>query len=101
MASGHDGQNDAGPNTAPEKKSQGRFKSDTFTVDSIEQTESPENGGSETWYRYVLKSKRTSITGMRAGSLAQVTEHAERVAEQLNERGSFPSTGWTSRHNKI
>ena len=71
-----------------------------YSVASVYQAQGP--GGAEgDWYRYVLEGGCSPITGLRRGSLDEVTEHANRCAQELNERnnGRSPSA-WAPRKNK-
>ena len=69
-----------------------------FHVGRVERAPVPHGGdGGEDWCRYVLENGRNSITGLRRGSLPQVTEHARRLAEDLNERHDSPrALRWTA-----
>ncbi len=69
-----------------------------FRVGRVERTSVPNGGGGgEDWCRYVLENGRNSITGLRRGSLPQVTEHAQRLAQDLNERHDSPrALRWTA-----
>ncbi|GBE11479.1 hypothetical protein BMS3Bbin12_00152 [bacterium BMS3Bbin12] len=69
-----------------------------FRVGRVERAPVPNGGdGGEDWCRYVLENGRNSITGLRRGSLPQVTEHAQRLAQDLNERHDSPrALRWTA-----
>jgi hypothetical protein len=76
--------------TSPEKPSRGfaRF----YRVSSVDRADAPANADGD-WYRYILEGGRSPITGLRRGTLAEVTDHATRCANELNERnnGKSPS----------
>lgn len=57
-----------------------------YEVVSIEKTEPPAGAEGSDWYRYVVKSPRSTITGSRRGSRQQVRRHAEDFAAELNAR---------------
>ena len=57
-----------------------------YEVASIERAELPDDGKGADWYRYVLSSGRSCITGFHRGSLEEVTEYAEGCAAAFNQR---------------
>lgn len=71
-----------------------------FAVDSVEAAEAPSGGRGDGWHRYVLKSERSAITGMRRGSREQVRDYASQVAEQLNTRAALCKPSWNPRGRK-
>jgi RNA recognition motif-containing protein len=55
------------------------------------------------WYRYTLTSGSSRITGLRCGTMAEVTEYAVNSAEAFNLRNSINgnrSSPWASCRNK-
>jgi hypothetical protein len=54
-------------------------------VASVERAELDGAQGQE-WYRYVLASGRSVITGFRRGGLDEVTEYAQSCADAFNLR---------------
>ena len=58
-----------------------------FKVARVEKTDAPDGGQGQDWYRYVLESGRSTITGHRCGSRKDVLAYATQCAEQLNTRG--------------
>ncbi len=56
-----------------------------YQVASVERAELDGAQGQE-WYRYVLASGRSLITGFRRGSLDEVTEYARNCADAFNLR---------------
>jgi hypothetical protein len=56
-----------------------------FQVDSISQAPAPE-GGSGVWHRYVISQGTNTITGLRAGTHAEVTVLVDEIVQRLNER---------------
>ncbi len=61
----------------------------------------PPAGADGNWYGYVLDGGRSPITGMRRGTMKEVTDYAKRCASDLNERnnGRSPSA-WAPRKGK-
>ena len=56
-----------------------------FKVDSITRTTAP--AGSEgVWHSYVISQGTNTITGMRAGTHAEVTAMLQDMIERLNDR---------------
>jgi len=71
-----------------------------YKVTSVAKTKAP-SGADGNWYRYVLEGGRSPITGIRRGTLKEVTEHAKRCAADLNERNSGRSpSAWAPRKTK-
>jgi len=71
-----------------------------YKVTSVVKAQAP-NGADGNWYRYVLEGGRSPITGLRRGTLKEVTEHAKRCAADLNERNSGRSpSAWAPRKGK-
>lgn len=56
-----------------------------YQVASVERTELDGAQGQD-WYRYVLASGRSLITGFRRGSLEEVSEYAQTCADAFNLR---------------
>jgi len=71
-----------------------------YRVASVDKAQGPGEEGGD-WYRYVLVGGRSPITGLRRGTLDEVTEHAQRCAEDLNERNNGKSaSAWAPRKAK-
>ncbi|HQU15975.1 MAG: hypothetical protein B7Z66_07885 [Chromatiales bacterium 21-64-14] len=67
-----------------------------FQVGRIEKSPMPSGDSGVDWHRYVLENGCNSITGFRRGTLQQVTEHAQQLAQELNERHDSPrALRWT------
>jgi len=58
-----------------------------YRVSIVEKTSAPDGATGNDWYRYILSSGNSRITGFRCGSLAEVREYAATCAEDLNFRG--------------
>lgn len=75
----------------------------TLHIVSVEKVVDPSTGKSSGWCRYTMKSRTGSITGLRRGSLAEVTLHAEEVTEAFNIRNMLRHRKppiWHSHHKK-
>lgn len=70
--------------TTPETKESPLIQK--YRVMVVEKTSAPEGLDGSNWYRYVIGEGRSQIESKRTGSLKDVTEHAESVAEQINSR---------------
>ena len=56
-----------------------------FKVDSISRATAP-TGTEGVWHSYVISQGSNTITGVRAGTLAEVTTLLHDMIERLNER---------------
>jgi hypothetical protein len=68
-----------------------------FRVALVEKSTVPQGAKGEDWYRYVLESGNSAITGWRRGSRQEIVQHAIRCTEELNARGSNGHSPWSSR----
>ena len=57
-----------------------------YALISVKKTEPPEGEQGSNWYQYVVGKGSSSLVGKRRGTLKQVTEHAETLADDLNAR---------------
>ncbi len=71
-----------------------------FKVASVEKTTAPDGSEGQDWYRYVLDSGRSTISGHRRGSRKDVHAYATQCAEQLNARGLTGQSIWSPRGRK-
>lgn len=71
-----------------------------FKVARVEKTDAPDGGQGQDWYRYILESGRSTITGQRCGSRKDVLAYATQCAEQLNTRGVTGQSIWSPRGRK-
>ena len=71
-----------------------------FKVARVEKTDAPDGGQGQDWYRYVLTSHRSTITGQRRGSRQDVHSYATQCAEQLNARALEGKSMWNPRGRK-
>jgi len=56
-----------------------------FKVDSISTAAAP-NGATGVWHRYVISQGTNMITGIRAGTQAEVSVQLDEMIGRLNER---------------
>jgi len=87
-------------NPAAASKDGGNAKLRPFKVVRVEKTDAPEGGHGREWYRYVLDSGRSTITGQRCGSRKDVLAYAAQCADQLNARGLTGQSIWSPRGRK-
>ncbi|UCH53004.1 MAG: hypothetical protein JSW09_10520 [Pseudomonadota bacterium] len=71
-----------------------------FHVACVEKTHAPDGGHGQNWYRYVLKSRGSTITGHRCGSRKDVHAYAAECAQQLNLRAATSQSMWNPRGRK-
>jgi hypothetical protein len=72
-----------------------------FKLTCVEKIDPPEGGQGQDWYRYVIESGCSTITGQRRGSIEDVTAYATHCAEQLNARGLKVQSIWVPRSKKL
>jgi hypothetical protein len=70
-----------------------------FNVMNIEKISTPDGMVGDNWYQYVVGQGSSEIKGLTMGTLKQVTEHANRVADYLNDRSKGKKTGYSSSQN--
>lgn len=59
-----------------------------YRVMSVKKTATPKGLPEGNWFRYVIGQGRSKIEGLRPGTLKTVTDHANSVANDLNDRGA-------------
>jgi hypothetical protein len=59
-----------------------------YEVTTVEKATSPEGGQGRDWFRYVLSSGRSQITGLHCGTLDEVMEYATSCAALVNSRSA-------------
>jgi hypothetical protein len=91
-----------GPIVPPAPPDAGLFspKPPVFEVASVEKSDAPNGESGQDWYRYVLKSGSSTITGHRCGSREFVRAYATQCAEQLNARVASHQSIWNPRGRK-
>ena len=90
------------PNDLGARRPDNRGKN-VLRVTSVEEVFDPATGKPNGWCRYSIKSLSGSVSGLRHGSVAEVTLYAEEAAEAFNLRnmlGHRRPPIWTSRHKK-
>ena len=65
------------------------YKLNDYKVVMVERTTPPEGVTEGNWHRYVIQTRNSIIEGKSLGTLKQVTEHAEELAEQINMRNTW------------
>lgn len=70
-----------------------------FNVVNIEKISTPDGMVGDNWYQYVVGQGSSEIKGLTMGTLKQVTEHVNKVADDLNERSKGKKTGYSSNQN--
>ena len=55
-------------------------------VESVEKTEAPTGTTGDNWHRYTIGTGPSKIEGMKQGSLKAVTEYAQTIADDFNDR---------------
>lgn len=70
-----------------------------FNVMEIDKIDTPDGMTGDNWYQYVVGQGSSEIKGLTMGTLKQVTEHANRVADDLNDRSKGKKTGYSSSQN--
>ena len=70
-----------------------------FNVMNIEKIDTPDGMDGDNWYQYVVGQGSSEIKGLTMGTLKQVTEHANKVADDLNDRSKGKKAGYTSSQN--
>ncbi|MCW9025368.1 MAG: hypothetical protein OQK73_11915 [Gammaproteobacteria bacterium] len=68
-----------------------------YQVISVEKTTPPSGLPGDNWYRYVIGQGRSKIDGLKRGSLQAVTQHAESVVDDMNERNNRGGSTYTAR----
>jgi len=70
-----------------------------FNVMNIEKIGTPDGMAGDNWYQYVVGQGSSEIKGLTMGSLKQVTEHANKIADDLNDRSKGKKAGYSSSQN--
>jgi len=71
-----------------------------FNVISVEKTATPDGMVGDNWYQYVVGQGSSEIKGLTMGTLNQVTEHVNKIADDLNDRSKGKKTAYSSSQNK-
>ena len=71
-----------------------------YHVISVNKTSPPEGMPGDNWYHYVIGYGDKQIDGSKPGTLKNVTQHAEDVARDLNERSLTSRSTYAPRQNQ-
>ena len=71
-----------------------------YRVEHVEKVDAPAGMPGDLWHRYVIGRGKSKIEGMKPGSMAEVRQHAENVADDLNERANKTIYTYASRNKK-
>jgi len=71
-----------------------------FNVMNIEKISTPDGMAGDNWFQYVVGQGTSEIKGLTMGTLNQVTEHANKVADDLNDRSKGKKTGYSSNQSQ-
>lgn len=71
-----------------------------YRVALVEKATCPAGGDGKNWHRYVLDGVRSPITGLRQGTMKEVTEYAQQCADELNARASGKRSPWAPQQRK-
>lgn len=73
-----------------------------YQVVTVEKIDTPYGMSGANWHHYVIKRKGSAIDGMKQGTIKSVTQHAESVVNDLNERiGGRASSVYAARRRSI
>jgi hypothetical protein len=71
-----------------------------YEVISIDKIDTPAGMPGNDWYCYVIGYGKSRINGKKPGTLKQVTQHAETVAEDLNLRSKNTKSVYAPKQNQ-
>ena len=71
-----------------------------YKVISIDKIDTPEGMPEGDWYCYVIGYGKSKIDGKKPGTLKNVTQHAEAIAEDLNLRSQSKKSVYAPRQNQ-
>ncbi len=94
---------DLSETTKPSTADSNDYLHQPFRVVSVKPVTDEEMGPAQDWFRYTLQSGKSCITGLRRGTLVEVTGFAEECAEAFNQRNRSKgrrSITWSSRTKK-
>jgi hypothetical protein len=73
------------PESTDEKSAAG---DSNYEIVSVEKAQGPDGGRGDDWYRYVINSPGSPITGFRRGTRKEVMQYVRDYAEKLRVRTS-------------
>lgn len=71
-----------------------------YQVISVDKIDTPEGMPDGEWYCYVIGYGKSKIDGKKPGTLKDVTQHAEAVAEDLNLRSQSKKSVYAPKQNQ-
>ncbi len=71
-----------------------------YKVISIDKIDTPDGMPEGDWYHYVIAYGKSSIDGKKPGTLKNVTQHAETIAEDLNSRSQSKKSVYAPKQNQ-
>lgn len=71
-----------------------------YRLTNIEKTDPPEGMPAGNWYHYVVEYGDSLMNCIEAGTLKEVTLHAEEFVENLNNRSSIGYSSYAARKAK-
>ncbi|MEJ2361115.1 MAG: hypothetical protein P8Z75_06770 [Gammaproteobacteria bacterium] len=77
-----------------------QMSEEKYRVMSVKKTRPPEGMPDVPWHRYVIGYGQGKINGMKPGTLNAVTQHAQAVAESLNQRAKCKGSIYAPRSRK-
>ena len=71
-----------------------------YQVISVDKIVTPEGMPGSDWYCYVIGYGKSKIDGKKPGTLKNVTQHAEAIAEDLNLRSQNKKSVYAPKQNQ-
>ena len=71
-----------------------------YNVVIVEKTTTPEGMPGDNWHHYVIGHGSSQIEGLKPGTLKAVTQHAQAVADDLNERAGKSGSTYAPRQRQ-
>jgi hypothetical protein len=68
-----------------------------FMLENVEETSPPAGAEQGQWYSYTIGRGNSVISGKSSGTIRSVTEHAEKIVEDLNARSNRQGSIYVSR----
>lgn len=76
------------------------FENHHYQVVTVEKIDTPDGMSGTNWHRYVIQRNGSAIEGMKPGTLKSVTQHAESVASDLNDRAGGRASSAYGAHKR-
>lgn len=73
---------------------------DKYQVVTVEKSIPPQGIESGDWYRYVIGQGKSKIVGFKCGTLSAVTDHANTMVDNLNNRANKGGSFYAPRSRK-